>query len=536
MKRVAYFLFLASSLFLSSLNFMTAQTIKTKIGVISDLHYTHPSLIVEKGAALENYLSNDRKLLVESEAILKEAVANLLAENVNIVLIPGDLTKDGEKVSHRGVAHLLKPLREKGIKILVIPGNHDINNPEAVRFHGDSTQQVETISDEEFAEIYTDYGYGNTISRDKHSLSYVSEPVDGLRILCLDACKYDQNTFVSLGDSHDECITGGALKPETVEWLRTEMQVARILGKQVLGMIHHNVIEHFAYQSVFATPYLVDDFTKVQQYFMEYGLNIIFTGHFHSSDIARVSNPYGQSLHEIETGSIVTYPCPYRIIDINGENMAIETKYIEHIDYPLPEGMDFQTYAAQQIERGFNEMLRGFIHEYYPTFHAYVPRWARSFVTIPHAEELTDIVMSHLSPSALNMLLAHYRGNENLLDRTSINKQELLQNLDDLIDDLAEATTGKMSALTKSVVHKLPIIKKVKASAISIWENVATPESVAANEYTGGKSQEQLAINDLKLQLRFSVPSEYESHYTHIHIQSKRQEHYAPQLSENKKN
>ncbi|HCM21554.1 MAG TPA: metallophosphoesterase, partial [Porphyromonadaceae bacterium] len=57
-------------------------TIKTKIGVISDLHYTHPSLIVEKGAALENYLSNDRKLLVESEAILKETVANLLEENV----------------------------------------------------------------------------------------------------------------------------------------------------------------------------------------------------------------------------------------------------------------------------------------------------------------------------------------------------------------------------------------------------------------------------------------------------------------------
>ncbi|HCB88431.1 MAG TPA: metallophosphoesterase, partial [Porphyromonadaceae bacterium] len=91
-----------------------------------------PALIVEKGKALEDYLRRDRKLLLESDALLRKSVENLLCEDVNVVLIPGDLTKDGELVSHRGVVELLSPLREKGVKVLVVPGNHDIDNPDAV--------------------------------------------------------------------------------------------------------------------------------------------------------------------------------------------------------------------------------------------------------------------------------------------------------------------------------------------------------------------------------------------------------------------
>jgi hypothetical protein len=47
---------------------MVAQTVR--IGVVSDLHYTHPSLIVERGKALDTYLNGDRKLLLESDALI----------------------------------------------------------------------------------------------------------------------------------------------------------------------------------------------------------------------------------------------------------------------------------------------------------------------------------------------------------------------------------------------------------------------------------------------------------------------------------
>lgn len=507
MKHRMSFLSLISSFVFSSYVIpMSAQT--AKIGVISDLHYAHPALIVEKGKALDNYLSHDRKLLVESHAILQQTIQCLLRENVNIVLIPGDLTKDGEKVSHRGVAHLLQPLLDKGVKVLIVPGNHDINNPKAVSFHGDSILPVETVSAEDFEQIYKDYGFRTAISRDKHSLSYVSEPIDGFRVICIDACKYDDNTFISRGAEKDICVTGGTIKPGTMDWIRTEMQVAGILGKQVIGMIHHNVVEHFDHQGVFAAPYMVDDFKRVQAKFLDFGLNVLFTGHFHSSDIVRIDDVDGNYLYEIETGSLVTYPCPYRMIDLAGNSINIETKYIEEIDFQLPEGMNFQVYARKQIEVGFNEMLPGFIHEYHHTFHEYIPKWAKSFVTVPDASELIGLLMARLSPTAINMLLAHYSGNENAVENAEEHKQELLVNLDNLIDDLAKAFTGRFSGIAGKFIHRSDIMKKAKVAVASIWDNMIVEPGDASGIYI------PQPVNDLHLALNMKMPSDRMAKYT----------------------
>jgi len=470
---------------------MIAQTVR--IGVVSDLHYTHPSLIVERGKALDDYLNGDRKLLLESDAILRQTVQYLLQENPDIVLIPGDLTKDGELVSHLGVAELLKPLREKGVKVLVIPGNHDVNNPEAVSFHGDTVRKEATISADDFAVIYKDYGYGRAVSRDEHSLSYVSEPVNGLRVMCLDACRYYDNRFVSKGDEDDHCITHGAIRPETMAWLRTEMQVAQILGKQVLVMIHHNVVEHFAHQGLFAVPYMVDDFREVQEKFIEYGINVLFTGHFHSSDISMVEGPNGNCLYEVETGSIVTYPCPYRIVEMAGDSLYIETKYIEEVDYPLSEEVDFQTYARQTIEHGFMEMFTGFINDYHHTLVGYLPRWAKSFITIPDAPALIEMVMSNLSDSAIEMMLAHYSGNEDLLDDAAAKKEKMLAALDNFIYALSRASAGSFAGITERFIQRTPVIRKAKESISSIWDDHVEIQNGDGWKQIYGK------VNDLRL-------------------------------------
>lgn len=460
---------LAAFVFFTGSIYLTAQTIR--IGVVSDIHYTHPSLIVERGKALDDYLNSDRKMLLESEAILRQAVQLLLLEHPDIVLVPGDLTKDGERMSHLGVAALLKPLRDSGVKVLVIPGNHDVNNPDAVSFHGDTVRREATISAEDFADIYADYGYDRAVSRDAHSLSYVSEPVNGLRVMCMDACRYDDNRFISRGDGDDHNTTAGAIKPETMAWLRTEMQVAHILGKQVLVMMHHNVVEHFTHQGLFATPYLVDHFRDVQEKFIDYGINVIFTGHFHSSDISMVEGPNGSCLYEVETGSIVTYPSPYRIVEIAGDSLSVETKYIEEMDYPLAGEANFQTYARQTIEHGFREMFARFINDYHPALAGYLPRWARSFITIPDAAVLTEIVMTDLSDPAIEMMLAHYSGNEDQRADAASRKEEMIASLDHFIHDLTVASAGNFAGITERCIQRSPVIRKAKESITAIWDD-----------------------------------------------------------------
>lgn len=118
-------------------------------------------------------------------------------EELDFVLVPGDLTKDGEKICHEKFAEIFRRLTDNGIPVYVIPGNHDINNPHAVRFIGDKTEPVETVTPEEFALIHSDFGYADALYRHKSSLSYVAEPVEGVWLFAIDSSKYRKEHSLS---------------------------------------------------------------------------------------------------------------------------------------------------------------------------------------------------------------------------------------------------------------------------------------------------------------------------------------------------
>ena len=54
------------------------QTQLKRITVVSDVHLMAPSLLRHKGTALDSYIVNDRKMLVESTELL-DSVSNSLA-------------------------------------------------------------------------------------------------------------------------------------------------------------------------------------------------------------------------------------------------------------------------------------------------------------------------------------------------------------------------------------------------------------------------------------------------------------------------
>ena len=167
-----------------------------KVAVVSDIHVMVPELVEQDGAAFQDYVAHDRKLLMESVALAEAAVDELLAGRPDAVLVTGDLTKDGERVSHEYVAGQLSArLRRAGIPVYVVPGNHDVNNPHARIYRGDEAPRTATVSREEFAALYDDYGYGTALARDAASLSYVVQLNDSVRLLAVDACRYDENDF-----------------------------------------------------------------------------------------------------------------------------------------------------------------------------------------------------------------------------------------------------------------------------------------------------------------------------------------------------
>ncbi len=75
------------------------QDMNLRIAVMSDLHYFSPDMIANT-ADFEHALNSDRKLLKESSAILHEKFEQVRADKPDILLVSGDLTKDGEQECH----------------------------------------------------------------------------------------------------------------------------------------------------------------------------------------------------------------------------------------------------------------------------------------------------------------------------------------------------------------------------------------------------------------------------------------------------
>ncbi len=317
---------------------------ETSLVVFSDPHIYDTSLGTT-GKAFEAYIAADRKLVREGPEILESAVAAINDLKANIVLVPGDLTKDGEKASHDVAAGYLAQLKAAGKKVYVVPGNHDIKNGLSYGYVDDTKQRVPNITAEQFAQIYADYGYKDALQRDTDSLSYVAEPQPGLWLLALDACLYKQNV------ENKESTTDGKFSPQTLAWIEKMLGQAAKDNKAVIVMMHHGIMEHYVGQQKNYGEYIVDDYEAVAKLFANYNVRMVFTGHYHAQDITEKKYAdNGKFVFDIETGSLATYPCPYRIINITNDQQAI-----------IKEGMvtsikshpsDFPQFASQYLLSG----------------------------------------------------------------------------------------------------------------------------------------------------------------------------------------
>jgi len=293
-------------------------------------------------------VAHDRKMLKESVALMNEVTERIIAERPNYVLVAGDLTKDGEEVSHLYLRdHYLSRLKNAGIGVFVIPGNHDVCNPHAVEFLGDTTRRVASPSASEFSEIYKDYGYGHAIARDAHSLSYVVALNGNTRLLCLDACEYELNDF-----ANNTCVTAGRLKPETVDFIKRQAANAKRDGCRILAMMHHGVVQHWKWQDKAMPEYLVDDWKKQADMLAKQGVEVVFTGHFHSQDISRRGG-----LYDIETGSLVSFPSPYRFVTLSGDALSVATKHLHGVGIGLPGGETLRQHGAQFAHSGIHTIV-----------------------------------------------------------------------------------------------------------------------------------------------------------------------------------
>ena len=329
------------------------QDMNLRIAVMSDLHYLSPDMIADT-EDFEHAFNSDRKLLKESSSVLHEMLERVRADKPDILLVSGDLTKDGEQECHAALAKQLQQLQQDvpGLKIYVINGNHDIRNYNAKNFNTADGKAVPATrtEPEDFKQIY-DFVYSDPTviatftpaeGNKAGGLSYVARPVEGLTIVAMDTCRYSKENTSNGTDEHE---TSGAISADLEKWVIEQTAAAKARGDLVIGLEHHGLVPHFDVEPTILPMYLVNGYERIAQEYADAGMSAVFTGHMHAVDIAAMTTKAGNTFYDIETGSALTYPCPIRFVDlrrstVGGETntyMSVSTKtHIGPINYTDP--------------------------------------------------------------------------------------------------------------------------------------------------------------------------------------------------------
>lgn len=272
-----------------------------EIVIATDIHYLAEELSGNRCQSFINMTyGSDGRVLLYCWEVLDAFVEDMKEKRPDLVVLSGDLTLNGERASHEELASILRELDREDIPVLVIPGNHDVNNSNARRFSGTQSYLVESVSPEEFADIYADFGYVAADSRDPSSLSYLYKVDDSLWLLMLDSCQYDPVN-----------LTGGMIESGTYRWMEPILYEAWENDTEVITVTHHNLLEQSGVSDAFYDDCTIEHNEELLQMLSDNEVRLHLSGHLHLQHYMEEDG-----VAEVVTGSLVMAPCSYGVVDL----------------------------------------------------------------------------------------------------------------------------------------------------------------------------------------------------------------------------
>lgn len=295
--------------------------------LVTDTHYFENELDAG-GPAFEKNMLTEQYFMKESSAIVKTVFDRISEDkDTDIVIIPGDLSKNGEKESHKSFIKELYRLKENGKKIFVITAGHDYNDSAYV-LRGDGRVPVEGTDFDDLCEMYRDFGYGDAIAVDEPTHSYIAQVTEGVRMLAI-CC-----------DSKGQ--PKGAMDERHMAWAKEQIDKAKEDNCSVFAICHYPIIPSVpAFDLVGDAK--IKEWRKVASFLADNGVELILTGHMHIQSINEFYSEKGNRLIDICTSCLVGSPAKYRKITID-ENSVLKVKTIDVEEF----GWDLKGLTAQE--------------------------------------------------------------------------------------------------------------------------------------------------------------------------------------------
>lgn len=284
--------------------------------IASDVHYYSP-VLTDYGEAFEKMEKRDDGKLIHYIPQLMDAfTSEMEVLKPTVVILTGDLTLNGEKAGHEALAQKLDILEEKGVKVLIIPGNHDINNYQAASYFGKEKEVADMVDPEGFYDIYRRFGYDQARSRDKDSFSYVYELDEKNWLLMIDSAQYEPLNKV-----------GGRIREETLVWMSEQLEEADSQGITVIPMAHHNLLKE---SILYPTDCTLENSRNVISLLETYRVPLYISGHLHLQRTKRHKTEPGESgdvyhISEVVADSFAISPCRYGILQWTGDDRLVYT-------------------------------------------------------------------------------------------------------------------------------------------------------------------------------------------------------------------
>jgi hypothetical protein len=256
------------------------MSLEFRFAIVSDPHIALPHTVWDHPSRFH--------LVEVSIPALEWVFCELEQFDLDFLLLPGDLTQHGEPENHAWLANRLEKLPYPAY---VVPGNHDVIQAKA---------SEGAIGLPEFPHYYQNFGY-----TDPTLPYYRRQILPGVQLIGLNS-----NAF----DAEGQQFPVGRMDTAQLRWLEEELtQVGTDL---VLVMIHHNVLEHLPGQTQhgMGRRYMLENAPDLLTLLEQAGVRLLFTGHLHVQDVAQQGEFF-----EITTGSLVSYPHPYRVLHYHQE-------------------------------------------------------------------------------------------------------------------------------------------------------------------------------------------------------------------------
>lgn len=306
-----------------------------KLTFIADTHY-YSKTLGTAGKAYALRAGSDQKCLAETAEIIDAAFEKIAGSDTDAVFILGDVSNDGEMVSHLEFREKLYALKKKK-PVYLITATHDWccdENPR--RFAGDQTfHDVPVMKSSELPEFYKDFGpaqAADSFITEIGTICYTLNLSDKIRVLCLN-------------DDKNENDHAG-FTPECRKWIVAQLEKAKADGALMIGIEHHLLIPHIS-PLITGGSTCVENREEVAAFFADNGLKYMFVGHSHIQDTDYFISTAGNKITEVNVGSLCGYPAPIVQVTVNADQTL--TYHVEHLESFILNGreIDAQRFLAK---------------------------------------------------------------------------------------------------------------------------------------------------------------------------------------------